>query len=280
MARASALWAVGMLAYARAPVGAAAAVAVAMRRLGAASCATSMAAPTGGVTLEVTTAYGAIKEAADFFAREFWASAGELSDAQRGTLADQHRADFERRYGELTGKRRFPSALILALDGERIVGCAGVEMTVVDAAAGRFWDRPQAEALFSERFAAMGGRERSQYRKANLDELAAAFLQGTGAVRPVLSNLAVRRESRGTGLGERLVRGCEELVRTADGWAGDDLWLLVDEQNAPAVALYMRLGFEEVWRSEEMATRLVRAAGGGLEVGQEPSFLLAMAKKL
>lgn len=153
-------------------------------------------------------------------------------------------------------------------------------MTIIDPVGERFWDRSQAEALFSEKLAAMGGRERGQYRKAPLEELAAIFLQGQ-AVRPVLSNLAVRRDARGTGLGERLVAGCEQLVRGAGSWTGDDLWLLVDAQNAPAIKLYTRLGFEEVWRADELATKLVKGTNGrGVEVGQEPATLIAMAKKL
>lgn len=230
-----------------------------------------------GVSLEVTADYETIKRAAEFFALEFWGQADALSKEQQEQLAGQHRADFDKRYGALTGKRRFPSALLLAYgSGGEIVGCAGIEMTIIDRSY--FWDRSQAEALFSDKFAAMGGRERNQYRKASLQDLATAFLEGQ-AVRPVLSNLAVRRASRGTGLGERLVQGCEELVRGNDAWVGDDLWLLVDSQNAPAIKLYTRLGFDELWRQETLATRLL-PAGGALEVGQEPAVLLAMAKKL
>jgi ribosomal protein S18 acetylase RimI-like enzyme len=237
-----------------------------------------MSAP-AEVTLEATTDYETIARASEFFAREFWSA--ELSDQQRTQLSARHRADFEMRYGELTGKRRFPSALLLALrsDGE-IIGCAGVEMTIVDPARAIFFDRAQAEAVFAERLGAMGGRERNQYRKSLLPELAAVFLEPGQAVRPVLSNLAVSRQSRGTGLGDRLVKGCEDVVRSAIGsWAGEDLWLLVEQQNSPAVKLYTRLGFETVWDLGHMATRL-SSTSGGLELVQEPTTLLAMAKKL
>jgi ribosomal protein S18 acetylase RimI-like enzyme len=234
---------------------------------------------TGEITLEVTTDYGAISEAADFFAGEFWTPG--LDDKQRAKLAEQHRADFDRRYGELTGKRRFPSALLLAHSGGQILGCAGVEMTIVDAPGNQILDRPQAEALFADRFAAMGGRERNQYRKASLEELAAVFLdQGQETIRPVLSNLAVRRESRGTGLGTRLIEGCEGIARSAGSWSGDDLWLLVEERNVPAVKRYSKLGYLTMWKREELATRAVGGAGGSLELVQEPTQLLAMAKKL
>ncbi|KAJ1625268.1 hypothetical protein T492DRAFT_1040948 [Pavlovales sp. CCMP2436] len=244
----------------------------------AARCRGQMSAP-AEVTLEVTSDYETIARASEFFAREFWAA--ELGDQQRAQLASKHKSDFEMRYGELTGKRRFPSALLLAHDGEEILGCAGVEMTIVDPVGGVFWDRAQAETIFAERLGAMGGRERNLYRKALLPELAAIFMEPGQAVRPVLSNLAVRRASRGTGLGERLVKGCEDVVRSKVGsWAGEDLWLLVEEQNSPAVKLYSRLGFETVWDSAHMATRLSSSGAGGLELVQEQTMLLAMAKKL
>lgn len=85
-----------------------------------------MAAAPPDVGLELTTDYTTIKRAAEFFASEFWSWSEELSEAQRSTLADQHRADFDSRYGELTGKRRFPSALLLAYNADaEIIGCAG-----------------------------------------------------------------------------------------------------------------------------------------------------------
>lgn len=232
------------------------------------------------VTIERAVGDGVIKDAAGFFARAFWPSFDQLSDEQVGQLSDEHQRDFDRRYAELTGKRRFPSALLIAHDGESILGCAGVEMTVIDPIANAFWDREQAETFFSDKFAGMGGRERSQYRKASLAELSSAFLE-TQAVRPVLSNLAVRPDTRGTGLGARLVKSCEELVGSADGWGGDDLWLLVEELNTPAVKLYERLGFETVWTQPSRVTRVASAnSGSKLEVSTAEATLLAMAKQL
>lgn len=232
------------------------------------------------VTLEVVSDYSTIKLAAEFFARAFWSADLNLSAAQTAQLEDQHRADFDLRYGELTGKRRFPSMLLVAHDGTAIVGTAGVEMTIIDPGACSVWDRAQAEGLFAERLGAMGGRERNQYRKAELSELASVFLQAQGqAVRPVLSNLAVSRAYRGTGLGQRLIVECEKRIQNAGAWTGDDLWLLVEERNEPAVKLYTRVGFETVWRTERMATRVAGAAGA-LQLTQEATSVLAMAKKL
>lgn len=242
---------------------------------------TARLAMSADVTLEVVSDYATIKVAADFFARTFWPADLDLSGSQMAQLEEQHRADFDLRYGALTGKRRFPSLLLVARDGaDEIVGTAGVEMTIVDPGACSVWDRAQAEGLFAERLGAMGGRERNQYRKAELPELASVFLQGQGqAVRPVLSNLAVSRAYRGTGLGQRLIAECEARIRNAGSWTGEDLWLLVEQGNEPAVKLYTRVGFETVWRTERMATRVAGAAGA-LQLNQEATLVLAMAKRL
>lgn len=232
------------------------------------------------VTLDKVSDYATIKLAAEFFAQAFWSADLNLPEAQMAQLEEQHRADFDARYGGLIGKRRFPSILLIARDGAAIVGTAGVEMTIVDPGASSVWDRAQAEALFAERLGAMGGRERNQYRKAELSELSSIFLQDQGqAVRPVLSNLAVSRAYRGTGLGQRLIAECEARMRDAGPWTGDDLWLLVEERNEAAVKLYTRVGFETVWQTERMATRVAGAAGQ-LELTQEATSVLAMAKKL
>lgn len=57
--------------------------------------------------------------------------------------------------------------------------------------------------------------------------------------------IAVARAHRGQGLGRDLM---EAVLRTLHAERADELFLEVDETNAPALALYRRLGFKEVAR--------------------------------
>ena len=63
----------------------------------------------------------------------------------------------------------------------------------------------------------------------------------------VLANLAVRRERRGRGIAKALVRACEDV---ASRWGCETLSLMVDSENTPALRLYRKVGFREIFRDE------------------------------
>ena len=62
---------------------------------------------------------------------------------------------------------------------------------------------------------------------------------------------AVVPGARRKGLGRTLVAACADLAR--DGWGYDDVLLEVECDNRPAVALYERVGFQELWRAPRAA---------------------------
>ena len=61
------------------------------------------------------------------------------------------------------------------------------------------------------------------------------------ALRPLLSNVAVKPAYRRRGIATSLVARCEAL---ACEWGFDELLLLVEEGNAPARALYASRGYD------------------------------------
>lgn len=57
------------------------------------------------------------------------------------------------------------------------------------------------------------------------------------------SNIAVQETHRRRGLGRRLLQQCERIARL---WYHDSLWLHVESDNTPALALYQQMGYENV----------------------------------
>merc|ERR1712178_104621 len=107
--------------------------------------------------------------------------------------------------------------------------------------------REEGEGLFTNALSAMGGRERNEYRKLPLQELATSLLPEGFFVWPVLSNLAVSSACRGQGLGKLI---CEQCAQQAADWGFGGLMLVVEENNTPARSLYQSLGYGDVWRDE------------------------------
>lgn len=79
--------------------------------------------------------------------------------------------------------------------------------------------------------------------------------------------VAVARAFRGLGLGRELM---EAVLRELHAQRAEALFLEVDESNAPAVALYRRLGFHEV----------ARRPGYYDEGGRQPTDALVMRRDL
>ncbi|CAN0040705.1 unnamed protein product [Phaeothamnion confervicola] len=154
-------------------------------------------------------------DVANFFIQSFF---GDVKQGQAQQLEREQITDMTELYG---GDLPRPSALFVAREGGRILGCVGVEAAVCQG------DR-------------VGLRARG----------AAAF--AAAELRPLLSNLAVAPAARRRGVGRRLVARCEA---TARGWGYGELLLLVDSANAAAIRLYEKMGYELLFE-DRMAMRV------------------------
>lgn len=78
-----------------------------------------------------------IEEVAGFFVDNFLLpqAPGPVTVDQRAAFIKDVQGDMETRYGELMGKRKLPSALLVAKnDAGEIVGCCGVEIALAQRA--------------------------------------------------------------------------------------------------------------------------------------------------
>ncbi|KAL1525461.1 hypothetical protein AB1Y20_020318 [Prymnesium parvum] len=219
--------------------------------------------------------------AAAFFADAFWGAAtngaapADLTPRGRAALAATQLADLEQRYGALVGARRLASELIVAraADGA-LAGCVGLELAVVSVAERLVLPRTRGEQMFRQKLDAMSARERNEYRKLPLQELAALVLEPGYGVCPLLANLAVGEAHRGSGLGRELCFRAEDLALE---WGYGGIVLQVEEGNAPAVGLYKSLGYCELFVNEQWPA--LRAQPDG-ELVTEPVNLLTLTKSL
>lgn len=205
------------------------------------------------VTISAAKGQKELDEVADFFVSSFWAQSTacekvELTAAGRNRLLAAEKIHMCESYGELVGTRRLKSTLLLARDvGGDIIGCVGLEVAVVNWVDQCVLSRAQSESLFTAAMSALSARERNQYRKLALKDLADELLEPGYCVCPLLSNLAVSSRCRGTGIGRELCIKCETLARD---WQYGGIVLQVEENNIPAVGLYSSLGYTEIFRNE------------------------------
>jgi GNAT superfamily N-acetyltransferase len=149
-----------------------------------------------------------------------------LSGAQRKALEEEQTRDMEERYGKLLGDRTLKSALVIMRDASgQIEGCCGIELAVADTDAFQPLKRSEGEKMLKGGLAALGGRARNELRGKPVQFVAASVLPEGYALIPVLSNLAVREESRGRGLARLLARRCEVISAS---WGFSELMLLVE----------------------------------------------------
>ncbi|GMI11493.1 hypothetical protein TrVE_jg10564 [Triparma verrucosa] len=77
---------------------------------------------------------------------------------------------------------------------------------------------------------------------------------------PIMSNLAVGKQSRRRGVGGKLINGVENVVTS---WGSDWLYLYVETTNAKAIKLYKKKGYRECGLDKD-AKSLVPLENGGL----------------
>ena len=135
-----------------------------------------------------------------------------------------------------------------------LVGIVGVDVTLVNARESKLYTREEAEVLLRNTVAALGPKQRREYKNASVSDIVQALLPQLNAV-VILTNLAVSTTQRRLGVGKLL---CQEVERLAkEEWEIDTLYLRVEGQNGVARGLYeSRLGYQEAWvESEAVAIR-------------------------
>ena len=164
---------------------------------------------------------------------------------------------------------------------DKVVGCVGVEMALVQPQSGKVLSRREGEGLLANELTAMGARERNQYRKMGVVELTATLFPEY-QVYALLANLAVAPATRGAGLGRALCASCEAAGAE---WGLAAIMLQVEEVNEPARRLYESVGYSLVHKDESatalrLYTRAMGAGAGAQLLKNEVSTLLLMGKAL
>jgi RimJ/RimL family protein N-acetyltransferase len=108
-----------------------------------------------------------------------------------------------------------------------------------------------------------------------VDRIATPNGQSLPAPAPLMSNLAISKAYRRKGLAEDLVRAVENLARKE--WGYEEFFLYVEKRNIPAVRLYRKLGYNNLWE-DDTARTLIPTSRGGLE--SIPTTLICMKKSV
>lgn len=200
-----------------------------------------------------------LQEASDFFVDAFWTAkvgggARTLTTSQRRELEQSQTAEFTKRYGGSSSRRRATNAELLVLrkaDTAEIIACAGVEV-----------DRIPNGSLSAQSSSSWPSSPSSS--SGTLTEPA-----------PLMSNLAVSRQFRRRGLAEQMVRAVETVVRKE--WGYSECYLYVEERNRAAVQLYEKLGYRKLWR-DDGANTLLPTPSGDLRAAK--TVIVCMKKNL
>jgi len=203
----------------------------------------------------------------DAFVDAFWTAGttfGEvrLSERERRQLARQVADDFRGRYSSSweDGNRLFGSRLLLAREPDSgvVVGCVGLESTLLDPLERSVFTAHQAEGLLRAEFATMADSERLYYAELFGAEGIAALV---GELMPqystvaLLTNLAVAPAARRSGLAQELCQCCE---LGCVEWGLPVILLQVEEENAAARSLYQMGGYRELFRQSGMIALRLR----------------------
>lgn len=166
------------------------------------------------------------------------------------------------RYGDLVGSRRLKSQLFIVRDDSGAIGgCVGVEMALVEPAAGKVLSRAAGDGLLTQELSSMGARERNQYRKMGAAELTANLFPEY-QVYALLANLAVGPSLRGQGLARSLCMACETA---GNEWELPAIMLQVEEMNAPARKLYESVGYQDIHKNAAATALRVQPGAGATD---------------
>jgi len=214
-----------------------------------------------------------INKAANFMMGSFWG----VPEGNPNLLAEQI-SDLEVRFGEIMGKRKLFSNLIIARGADNeIAGIVGVEVALLDLVDMNILNYKQSEKIVKNAVASLGPKERRMYKDSSIEELVAELpsLAGNYEAVAVLANLCVSPSARGMGLGEKLCSAVEDVV---SDWGMGRILLKVEGENVPAKKLYEKLGFVEECTDEYAITLRPDLENGCFK--EIPCSMLTLSKSL
>ena len=182
-----------------------------------------------GLELKTASSENEMNQAAAFLASQMYDA--DMPNGQRRELQRLEYVDLMNRYGGRTGIRKYPSALLLAIENEEIIGMVGIDCQIYDEQ--------------DKKFIPM------KYVTKSYDEPGKKVVQ-------VLANLAIRRDKRKKGLGRLLLNACAD---TSKSFGYDELYLQVDSTNKAAQSLYRKEGYKQIF-ADPNATCVVSGQWG------------------
>jgi ribosomal protein S18 acetylase RimI-like enzyme len=182
----------------------------------------------------------------------FWGVEAE-TDKYSDFLVEQVE-DLNDRFGEILGRRKLQTHLVVGRNQQgNIEGSVGVEVALFDRKQVDIMSYRQSEKTLNGAMAALGPKERRLYKDSTIVELVAGLpsLGGQYEAVAVLANLCVSPASRGNGVGEKLCKEAETIVKD---WGIGKIALKVEAGNTPARKLYAKLGYKEEESIENSVT--------------------------
>lgn len=189
-----------------------------------------------------------IKQSANFMMESFWGVEGAGNE-----LLSEQEADLGTRFGEIMGKRKLDSNLILGKMNDEIAGLVGVEVGLFDLKTNAILNYKTSDKMLTDAVASLGPKQRRQFKDSSIDELVRDLpnLQGSFEAVAVLANLCVSPKSRGKSLGKSL---CSEVEVVVKNWGLTKIMLKVEDSNDSAKALYEKLGYRVIHTDTDSTT--------------------------
>lgn len=218
--------------------------------------------------------------AGSFLVDSFWLNSEHHQLGESAAISDQARlglvveqcSDLQEKYGERMGKRVLNACVLGALDpnSKEMLGVATLKATLL--IKDDVLEADKAEAIAKNAVASLGPKQRRLYKDSSIGTIAKDLLSPDTKAVCVLSNLAVSGKARRRGIAKTL---CEEAEALASDWGYDEVYLLVEKDNAAARGLYEgKLGYEMIFEKEDAAALRVDIESGTFLETTADTFVL------
>lgn len=245
---------------------------------------TNDSSPLLPVQLVIADSEGFLNAAGTFLVDSFWLGSDhhklkkdvEMSPDARMNLIIEQAADLQEKYGERMGRRLTNACVVGALEGEsrELIGLATLKEALM--INNEILEPEKSEAIAKNAVAALGPKQRREYKSASLSKIANELLSPDTKAVCLMSNLAVGKKARRRGVARAL---CNEIEALAGDWKFSEIHLLVESGNTAARTLYeKKLGYELVATNVAApALRVDFETGGFVEVREDT---LVMVKQM